>query len=45
MHDELGGGASKSVVNRDIYNKNSARGRVLKQKRRRIPRKKNVLKE
>ncbi len=45
MHNELGGGASRSVVNRDIHNKNSAQGRVLKWKRRRMPRKKNLLKE
>jgi hypothetical protein len=30
VHDELGGGASRSVVNGDIYNNNSAQGRVLK---------------
>ncbi len=40
MHDELGGGVSRSVVNRVIYNKNSAQGEGAK-----VEEKKNAKKE
>jgi hypothetical protein len=32
VHDELGGDASRSVVNRDMYNKNNARGECQSRK-------------